>query len=268
MYPRLNFGLFTVTAYSLFTAIALAAAVIGSYIYARRRGFKAADSLWMLLGMGLSVFIGARLLNVLVNYGWYVKDPLRIFSLDDKGFSLYGGVILAVLSGLLISRARRIPLLKFADTVTPFTGIAIALMRVGCFLNGCCFGKETSLPWGVKFPPYSPAHIYQISQNPFGAFSVPPVHPTQIYELIAALIGTALAFYIIRGSGRKQHNGHPAWADGTAFLAFGIFFSAFRWFNMQFRVLPYSDAVLNIWYPLLYAAIIIVCGWLLLNPKR
>jgi phosphatidylglycerol:prolipoprotein diacylglycerol transferase len=148
--------------------------------------------------------------------------------------------------------------MKFADTVTPFIGIGIVLMRIGCFLNGCCFGKETDLPWGVKFPQFSPAHIWQISENVFGSLEVKPVHPTQIYELIAALFCTILALLIIK---KKK----PA---GTAFLVCGIIFSAFRWFNMQFRVLPYSEAVLNFWYPLLYAAIIILCVYFLIKINR
>ncbi len=258
MYPQLNFGLFTVSAYSFFTAAALAVAVVGSYLYALRRGFKSADCLLMLFGMGLSVFIGARFFNVVVNYEWYRSDPARIFSLDDAGFSLYGGIIFAIIAGLLIARMQKISTWKFADTVTPFIGIGITLMRIGCFLNGCCFGKVTSLPWGVKFPPYSPPHLYQISQNPFSAFTVLPIHPTQIYELIAAVLGTLLALAILK---KKK-------PDGTAFLVFAIFFTAFRWLNMQFRVLPYSEAVINLWYPLFYAAIILVCGYFLIKINR
>ena len=275
MYPQLNFGLFTTGAYTFFTVTALVVAVIGSYWFARRRGFKSADSLWMLFGMGMAVFIGARLFNVFVNYAWYRSDPSRIFSLSASGFSLYGGIVFAILAGFLIARIRKIPLMKFADTVTPFIGIGIVLMRIGCFLNGCCFGKITSLPWGVTFPKYSPAHMYQISQNPLAVFEVSPVHPTQIYEMIAAVIGTILALYILsktknaRGKhALPDHTGRPAYADGTAYLAFAIFFSAFRWLNMQFRVLTYSDATLNIWYPLFYAAIIIICALLLIKLNK
>lgn len=250
MYPELNLGLFTAGAYSFFTVTALLVAVIGSYLYAIRRGFKKTDSILMLLGMGVAVFVGARLFNIAVNYQWYLQHPARAVSLSASGFSLYGGIVFAIAAGALIARARKITLMKFADTVTPFIGIGIALMRIGCFLYGCCFGKVTNLSWGVTFPKYSPAHIYQISQDTFAAFKVAPVHPTQIYELIAAIIGTIIALYII---GKKK-------PDGTAFLAFAIFFSAFRWFNMQFRVLDYSETVTTIWYPLFYAAIIIICG--------
>jgi len=83
------------------------------------------------------------------------------------------------------------------------------------------------------------------------------VHPTQIYEMIAALIGTAIAFYLIKK--RATH--------GTAFLVCGMYFSAFRWFNMCLRELPYDEAMMNLWYPLLYASVIILCGTLLFRLR-
>jgi len=258
MYPNLDLVILQVSAYSFFTLAALVVVLAGSYWFAMKRGFKKSDVIVMLLGIGLSVFIGARLFNIAVNFEWYVEDPSRIFALTATGFSLYGGILLAVLVGLVISFWRKIPLFKFADTVTPFIGIGIALMRVGCFLNGCCFGKETDLPWGVKFPSISPAHMHQISDNLIGSTTVHVVHPTQIYELIAAVLGTIIAFYLIK-------RGKP---DGTAFLICGMYFSAFRWLNMQMRVLSYSDIMINVWYPLLYAAVIVVCGILLVQINR
>jgi phosphatidylglycerol:prolipoprotein diacylglycerol transferase len=258
MHPELNFILFKIQAYSFFTVAALAVAATGSYWYARKRGFKRGDCLWMILGTGLSVFIGARLFNILVNFDWYREEPARLFSLTAAGLSLYGGIIFAALTGFLISRLRKIPLMKFADTITPFIGVGIALMRVGCFLNGCCFGKVTDLPWGVKFPLLSPAHIHQVTENALRSLEVLPVHPTQIYELIAALIGSALAFNLIK---KKK-------PDGVAALAAAVFFTAFRWFNMQLRALEYSDAVIHVWYPLFYGVIIVMCGYFLVRLRR
>lgn len=204
--------------------------------------------------MGVSVFIGARLMNIAVNFDWYAENPARAWAFSATGFSLYGGVLAAVITGGLIALWRRIPLLKFADTVTPFTGIGIALMRVGCFLNGCCFGKETDMPWGVIYPPFSPAHVHQISGDLLGGMEVHPVHPTQIYELIAALACAALAFYLIKN--KKPH--------GTAFLYCGILFSAFRLVNMNLRELPYDETTLSTWYPLLYFSVIAACALALL----
>lgn len=253
MYPTLNLLLFTVSAYNFFTALALAVLVVGSYIFARKRGFKKMDTILMLFSMTVAAFVGARLFNILIHFDWYREDYARLFTFSLTGFSLYGGIIMAIVVGFLISVVRRIPLLKFADTVIPFVGTSIILMRIGCFLNGCCFGKETDLPWGVTYPPLSPAHIHQLSDNVLGSLSVSPVHPTQLYEMLAALIGTIFIIFILK-------NKKP---DGTAFLVFGMWFSAFRWFNIYFRVLPYSDLVQYYLYPILYAIIIVICAYML-----
>lgn len=233
--------------------LALIIAVTGSYFFALRRGFKSSDALWMLIGMGLSVFTGARLLNVIVSFKWYYEDPSRIFAFSSTGFSLYGGGLIAIGVGAIISKFRTIPLRKFADTVIPFTGLGVVFMRIGCFLNGCCFGEETDLPWGVIFPTLSPAHTHQLTENVLSGMTVAPVHPTQLYELLAALAGALLAFILIR---KKA-------PDGTAFLVFAIWFSAFRWLNLNWRVMPAVTTVPDYFYPILYAAIIAVCSIIL-----
>jgi phosphatidylglycerol---prolipoprotein diacylglyceryl transferase len=253
MYPKLNLLRLEISAYSFFLVTALVVTVAGSWWYLKKRGFKDTEIVLMLAGMVVSAFIGARLLNIMVNPEWYAEDFSRIFAFSTKGLSLYGGILLAVLAGGLISYFRKIPLWKFADATIPFVMIGIAIMRIGCFLNGCCFGKETDLPWGVTFPPASPAHVHQFGDNFLDIVAVNPVHPTQIYEMLAALAVAILAFIIIK-------KGKPS---GTAFLLCGIFFSAFRLFNMQLRVLPYPDEILMIWYPLLYVGIMIICGMLL-----
>jgi len=258
MHPILNFYWFELSSYTFFAASALIVVFAGSYLYALKQGFGRRDSLLMLIGMSFAVFIGARLFNILINFDWYYEDFSRIYALSASGFSLYGGALFAILIGVVISYWRGIPLYKFADTVIPFVGIGIAIMRVGCFLSGCCFGKETDLPWGVKFPTMSPAHIHQISGDLLGSVSVAPVHPTEIYELIASLIGVFLAFYLIKKN-------KPA---GSASMAFIIWFSLFRWMNMYLRELPYPESVITYYYPSFYAVIILICGYLFIRTNR
>lgn len=253
MYPEINLGFVQFSAYSFFTLLALIVAVIGIYSFSLKRGFARSDILWMLISMSVAVFLGARLFNVLINIAWYMENPSRIVALSFTGFSLYGGMFAAVLTGLIVSRTRKIDLFKFADTSTPFVGMGIVLMRVGCFLNGCCFGKVTDLPWGVTFPMFSPAHIHQMQGDILGSTVVHAVHPTQLYEMIAAIFGTLLAFYLLK---KKM-------PSGSIFLICGIYFSVFRLLNMQLRVLPYSESVLTFWYPLFYLAVIILCAVLL-----
>lgn len=250
--------MFEISAYIFFSTTALVVVVAGSYFFALKRGFKSLDALIMLLSMAVAAFIGARLFNILIHFDWFLDNPSQIFSLSFAGFSLYGGLIFAILAGLVVGQLRKIPLFKFADTTIPFVGIGIAIFRIGCFITGCCFGKETDLPWGVTFEKLSPAHLSQINESVLGSLAVSPVHPTQLYELIAALIGVLIVVIILK---KKK----PA---GTAFLAFGIWFSAFRLFNNFLRVLPYSDTVNNYFYPIFYITIIFICGYLLVKKRK
>ncbi|MDX9970823.1 MAG: prolipoprotein diacylglyceryl transferase [Candidatus Gracilibacteria bacterium] len=252
MHPKLFFFGFEIPAYTLFSILALVVVAFGGYFFALSRGFSKRDAFLMVFFMSISTFLGARILNFFVNYSYYENNFFKIFEFSTRGFSLYGGVLGAVLSGLIVSYKRKINLMRFADSMTPFVGIGIVLMRIGCFLNGCCFGKETDSIFGVVFPKFSLAHIHQLNGSVFGSATVRAVHPTQLYELFFALICVIFAFYALK---RK-------FKDGTVFLICGALFSAFRWVNMYFRELNYPDYVLKFVYPSIYLSIIVFCLFL------
>lgn len=227
--------------YGLFLFLAILTALAGSLWFATKKGFPARKTLILLTSMCLAALVGARLLNAFVNLPAYLQEPSKLWAPNAEGFSLYGGILLAVITGYWLSRRLQIASLKMADTLIPFLGISIAIMRVGCFLNGCCFGKTTDSPWGVTFPFLSPAHLYQITHG--GNFlQVNPVHPTQIYELIAALLLSAFCFYLLR---KKL-------PTGTVALTFLSGFSLFRLFNYFLRVNPETFSAPEYFYPLLY----------------
>lgn len=258
MYRYLNFYFFEIASYNFFMLLVLIVVISCSFIFAIKRNFKTSDSLWMLFWTGISVFLGARFFNILVNYDWYEKDFLRIFTLNSSWLSLYWWLLAAIITWALISKWRRISLFKFADTVIPFVAIWIALMRVWCFLNWCCYGKQTDLPWAVTFPELSQSHIHQISNNIFNSMTVSPVHPTQIYEFMAALFGSLIVLYILKK--QKENNSKKHW---IAFFIFLIWFSAFRLGNMYLRELPYSNIVLYMVYPIFYILFILLCLYFL-----
>jgi phosphatidylglycerol:prolipoprotein diacylglycerol transferase len=196
--------------------------------------------------------VGSRLLDLIVNWSYYAADHSRIYAAQFTGFSLYGGLILALLVGALLVRAWRLPLWRLADGAVPALAAGIVIMRVGCFLNGCCFGIPTTLPWGVIFPPGSPAWAQQLLQGKTGVLdlltgteTVQPVHPTQLYELTAALVFGALAVWSMR---RR----HP---DGVPFLGFALGFTLFR-FGSNFLRMQLPTFTLPGWfYPALYSVI-------------
>lgn len=142
---------------------------------ASRRGLRdglPADTMmdlgpWLIVG----AIVGARLLYV-VSY-WnevFAEAPWwEVFMIHHGGLVYYGGLLGAIGSGILFVRRRGLPLWKVADTVAPSIALGHVFGRIGCLMNGCCYGVPTDLPWGIRFP-----HLHESGGV--------PVHPTQIYE--------------------------------------------------------------------------------------
>ncbi|HYO43014.1 MAG TPA: prolipoprotein diacylglyceryl transferase family protein, partial [Candidatus Limnocylindrales bacterium] len=95
---------------------------------------------------------GARLLDVALDWGAYALEPGRITALEPTGFALVGGFAGACAAALALARGFGASPGALADAVVPGVAAGIVLVRIGCFLNGCCPGEPTSLPWGVTFP--------------------------------------------------------------------------------------------------------------------
>jgi phosphatidylglycerol---prolipoprotein diacylglyceryl transferase len=174
--------------------------------------------------------VGARLLDVLLDPGPYLEEPSRIAETAPRGFALAGGLIGALAVAIPLARLWGVGAGALADSAIPATAAGIVLLRVGCFLNGCCPGEVTTLPWGVTFPYGSDAWGQQILSGQGGllglAGRVEPVHPAQLYEAAAAALCALAAWRV----GKRP--GVPA---GTAALAFATGFLAFRVANQAIR---------------------------------
>ncbi len=110
--------------------------------------------------------VGARLFYVIHYFDHFKDQPLRMFAVWEGGLELLGGVILAVLVIFLYLRHHKLPIRKYLDILAIGLFVALAFGRMGCFLNGCCFGKPTDLPWAVRFPYNSISYISQINSDP------------------------------------------------------------------------------------------------------
>ena len=106
----------------------------------------------------------------------------------------------ASLAGWLFSRRRNIPITQLADCIAPGLLVGLSLGRLGCFLNGCCYGGPCELPWAIPFPAGSPPWFDQVSRGLIPApgidgSTVPtlPIHPTQLYAALDAAILSMLA---------------------------------------------------------------------------
>lgn len=148
------------------------------------------DSSALLLAAGVGGVVGAKI------YYAILEGDLRVF-FSRSGLVWYGGLILGAVAVLLTARLRRLPVWGVADVAGPTVAIGYAVGRVGCFLVGDDYGYPTDLPWGVAFPYGLPGPTTAgFMRSEYGADLAPGipaeelvrVHPTQLYETVAALV--------------------------------------------------------------------------------
>lgn len=118
---------------------------------ARREGFETDKIINLFFWVLISGFVGGRILYILVEWEYFLNEPLRtIFS--RGGFVFYGGFILAFAVGIWQIRRKGLNIWRTTDIFAPAVVIAHAISRIGCFLNGCCYGRPTNSWLGVSFP--------------------------------------------------------------------------------------------------------------------
>src|SRR5262249_7708683 len=132
--------------------------------------------LWLLL----SSLVGSKILMFLTEPA-YRENPMLLFSLDflRSGGVFYGGLSGAIITGYILIRLWKLSLWETADPCAPGIALGNVLGRQGCFSAGCCWGKPTTLPWGVRFTELG----HEITGVPTGA----KLHPTQLYESFSML---------------------------------------------------------------------------------
>jgi len=109
--------------------------------------------------------VGARLFFVVHYFDKFRLRPLEILYIWEGGLELLGGVVLAIAVILFYLLYHKLPIRRYLDILAIGLMLALVFGRIGCFLNGCCFGKPTKLPWGVRFPYNSFAYLSQINAN-------------------------------------------------------------------------------------------------------
>ena len=247
--------------YSTFYTLAwlLAPLVAAAVAHRRHLPWRRVLALYYLaLAAGI---VGARVLDLGIAWSFYAQEPSRIWSLNFQGFSLYGGFVVATFTGIALARIWRLPVWRLADCAAPGLAVGIVLMRTGCFLRGCCFGIPTARPWGVAFPVGSPAWNQQLlgGDGFLGIMGVvEPVHPTQLYEIVAALVLLAIVAVLIR-----RHL-----PDGVAFLSFALGFTLFRLLNGLLRARQSVITAPPWFYPVFYLTLAGVLSALIVLRMR
>ncbi|MCK4294495.1 MAG: prolipoprotein diacylglyceryl transferase [Planctomycetes bacterium] len=108
---------------------------------------------------------GARTFFVIHHLGQFEGRLASIFAVWEGGLEFYGGVIFAIPVIVLCLLHHKLPIRRYLDILAIGLMLGLAFGRIGCFLNGCCFGKPTQLPWAVRFPYGSFAYHSQVYRD-------------------------------------------------------------------------------------------------------
>lgn len=176
-------------------------------------------AVWLLV----SGLVGARLTYVIFHLDEFQGrwlDMISPFQSDGTigiaGLVVLGSILGAIPAAYIFTKRRNLPFWKIVDIFIPGLALAMGIGRIGCFLNGCCFGLPTDLPWGVHFP--ETCHAGYAS----GGVAI---HPTQIYELIGDF---AIAGVLLWRTAKVKF-------EGELFMMFLIMVGIFRFFIETIR---------------------------------
>jgi len=218
MYPELfRIGDFPITTYGVFLALGMLLALWVASRLAAKDGLPRERiydlGLWTLIG-GL---LGSKMLMYLV------EPDVNVWSLDflRSGGVYYGGFLGGFIALVVLIRFYGLPFWKVADAFAPGVALGQAFGRQGCFAAGCCWGKPTTLPWGVHFTELGHEYTGVPIYGPDG--SDLHLHPTQLYESFIMLAVFAFLVYLHR---KKKF-------DGQVLIAYGIIYSIVR-FSIEF----------------------------------
>jgi len=242
---ELNLGEVNIHAYGFMLTIAL---LVGLVITLRRAKQENVDSeiiLDVFFAIVIGLIIGSRLLYVILKYNEFLvpvqieggeeqmkfvlKDSfMKIMRIWEGGLSVHGGVIGAMLAGGIYVKIKKLNYWKIADLFAPGLALGTAIGRIGCFLNGCCFGvlcKNPSAWYAVSFP-----------HGQHTGVTTDPRHPAQLYMMLLNLV----IFFILRGMYKNRK------FDGHVFLLWVGLYSVARFFQEFFRFEVSSDVVFGV----------------------
>jgi len=234
MHPTIiSIGPLAIRSYGLMLAIGFLSGIMFAAWRARKAGENPDHIYNISVWIVISSLLGARLYYIITHYSEFRVDDtgsvlVRIFlelknmfwpigsdgQIGISGLVLYGGLILATAASAYYLKKHRLSVLLYMDILAPSIGLGEFFTRIGCFLNGCCFGYPTDSVCGVVFPEDSAAGFY---------YPNTPIHPAQLYNSFAGLLIFGLLVYLER---YKKFNGFTA-------LLFFILYSVGR-FTIDF----------------------------------
>lgn len=183
MLPVIDLGFAQIPTFFLVVSLVMGLGFYLTSVRSRALHLSETHSLDLALVLAISAVIGARLAHVfLESPHYYAQQPLKILYFWEGGFVFYGGFIVSFLSGVLflLLKDRMVFLKVYMQLFTPIVSVSYALGRVGCFLEGCCYGTFCDLPWAVTGR-----------------------HPTQLYSTLWEM---ATLIFILTYESRNEKN--------------------------------------------------------------
>lgn len=204
MHPVLiEFGFIKIFTYGLLVASGFFFAIMLSAHLGKKQGMDPQKIIDLSFYILIASLVGARLLYIIVEFDYFSANPLEVFKFWNGGLVFYGGLILGVVVTIVYLKKHQMPLWAVADIVAPSLALGQAIGRWGCFFAGCCYGRETDVPWAITFTNES-------SLAPLGV----ALHPTQIYLSLNALVIFGILMWL---SKRKSFDGQIIWAYGILY---------------------------------------------------
>lgn len=198
MYPVIfRIGTFELRSWGVFVLIGLILGILYISKRAQKHGINP-ERIWDLgFWAGLFGIIGSRIFYILYHWSYFSAHPSEMVKIWEGGAVFFGGFLSGLVAAIiyLLKNKKELPFWIIGDYASEALALGMFFGRWGCFFNGCCFGKETHLPWGVVFPPGSPAFEIMDSLH---------IHPSQLYESFANLI---LFFVLIVLEKKKPFDG-------------------------------------------------------------
>ena len=145
-----SLGPFTVYGYGLMIAIGILVAYVTAEYRAKKHGLDPDQIFYLVIWAVVGGFAGAKVLYFLTRLKDIMENPRVLLDLAD-GFVVYGGIIGGIYSAMAYCRIKKMPFLKYFDLVMPSVALAQGFGRIGCFLAGCCYGRETDSALGIVF---------------------------------------------------------------------------------------------------------------------
>jgi phosphatidylglycerol:prolipoprotein diacylglycerol transferase len=202
MYPVIcKIGPFSIYSYGFMLVMAFAVSSTLARLQAKKKSINPDIIFNFSFIAFISGIIGARILYIAENLSYYLRNPLEIIMLQQGGLSWFGGLLFGLICGIIYLKKKNLSVYKVLDLISPFVALAGGIGRVGCLLNGCCFGKVSK--FGIYFAVHNSILI-----------------PTQIYSSLLLIF----IFIILRFLQDRPHK------EGKIFFAYLLFYSVKRFF--------------------------------------